>query len=217
MNFSFGIITNNVVDYRIIESIKNQNIDNYEIIVVGGEDKYKGYDVKHIPFDESSGKYTVKKNMITENAVYENIVYLHDYYILSYGWYQGFLKFGNDWDISMNVILNSDGTRFRDWCVWDDPDLCFPGGGELTSENSNHRIVLPKYNYNKTQYMYISGGYWVSKKSVMEKESIDETLDWGEAEDVEWSKRVLPKYSYRMNEHSMVSLLKDKKLSAVVL
>jgi len=32
MNFSFGIITNNVVDYRIIESIKNQNIDNYEVL-----------------------------------------------------------------------------------------------------------------------------------------------------------------------------------------
>ena len=31
---------------------------------------------------------------------------MHDYYILEDNWYSGFLKFGNDWDISMNVIEN---------------------------------------------------------------------------------------------------------------
>ena len=56
--------------------------------------------------------------------------------------------------------------------------------------------------------------YWISKKYVMESEPLNENLDWGESEDVEWSKRVLPKYVYMMNKNSKVKLLKDKRLSA---
>ena len=134
---------------------------------------------------------------------------MHDYYILDDGWYKGFLKFGNTWELCMNVIENKDGTRFRDWCAWDDPELCFDGGEQ--------RIVLPNYDYINRKYMYISGGYWISKKYVMDDEPLDEDLDWGESEDVEWSKRVLSKYVYMMNEHSKVKLLKDKRLSAEVL
>jgi hypothetical protein len=62
--------------------------------------------------------------------------------------------------------------------------------------------------------MYISGNYWVSKKRVMEEEPLDEDLDWGEAEDVEWSNRIRDKYQYVMNTHSKVKCLKDKRLSA---
>ena len=51
----------------------------------------------------------------------------------------------------------------------------------------------------------------------MDNEPLDEILDWGESEDVEWSKRVLPKHVYMMNEYSKVKLLKDKRLSAEVL
>ena len=109
----------------------------------------------------------------------------------------------------MNVIENKDGTRFRDWCAWDDPELCFKSGEQ--------GIVLPSYDYCKYEYMYISGGYWIAKKYVMEDEPLDENLDWGQGEDYEWSIKVLPKYSYKMNQHSKVKLLKDKRLSAEVL
>jgi len=215
MKFTFGIITATIVSPQVIESIVNQNISEYEIIVVGGSKpawwtEENHYDnVKHISFDESSSKYTTKKNIITKNAKYENIVFMHDYYILEDNWYKGFLKFGNEWDICMNIIENKDGTRFRDWCAWDDPEICFTEG--------NQHIVLPPYDYDKCKNMYISGGYWLSKKYVMEQEPLNEDLNWGESEDVEWSKRVLPKYSYRMNKYSKVKLLKDKRLSAEIL
>jgi len=213
MNFTFGIITSGTVGKLVIDSIKKQNMKNFEIIIVGGslpalQDESSYYDgVRHIKFNESLGKYTIKKNIITENSNFDNIVYMHDYYMLDDNWYDGFLNFGDDWDICMNVIENIDGTRFRDWCAWDDPDICFLDGGY-------HRIMLPSYSYNKTKYMYISGGYWISKKYVMKAEPLDESLGWGESEDVEWSKRVLPRYNYKMNIHSKVKLLKDKKLSA---
>ena len=209
MNFTFGIITGASVPHQILDSIINQNILEYEILIIGGKDDYEDYDVNYISFDESLGKFTKKKNLITENAKFDNIVYMHDYYILDDNWYKGLLKFGDDWDLCMNIIENKDGTRFRDWCAWNDPEFCF--------DTENQRIVLPSYDYNKHKYMYISGGYWISKKYVMEEEPLNENLDWGESEDVEWSKRVLPKYVYMMNKYSKVKLLKDKRLSADVL
>jgi hypothetical protein len=154
MKYTFGIITNNQVNNNIIESIVMQNIENFEIIIVGGNNVYNKY-IKHIPFDESLKNMwiTRKKNIITENAKYENIVYMHDYYKLDINWYLYQSKV-NDFDVCMNRILNQDGSRFRDWCVWDDPEMCFVNG--------RHGIKLPDYTYNKTNYMYISGGYWIN-------------------------------------------------------
>ena len=64
--------------------------------------------------------------------------------------------------------------------------------------------------------MYISGGYWIAKKSVMEEEPLNEDVVWGQAEDVEWSDRVREKYKYVMNTCSAVELthFKDPILPA---
>ena len=207
MKFTFGIVTSDVVDDRVLLSIINQNIPGYEIVIVGGPaDNYNPEFIKHVPFEDNEAPYTIKKNLITKNATFDNIVYLHDYLCLMPGWYNGFMDFGDDWDLCMTRVENSDGSRFRDWCTWDDPDLCYP--------KNNHRIALPAYTYNRIKYMYISGAYWVAKKNVMELEPLDETLGWGQSEDVEWSKRVLKKYRYVMNTNSVVKCLKEKRLSA---
>ena len=211
MKFTFGIITTTRVPVEVIQSINDLNIPEYEIIVIGGELKSWYDNVIHKPFEENSGPYTLKKNLITKYAKYENIVYTHDYLIFDNNWYEGFKKFGDDWDICMNVVQNQDGTRFRDWCAWNDPVLCYDVRGQ------RHNVVLVPYDYKKTEYLYISGTYWVAKKTVMEENMLNETLGWGQGEDVEWSKRVLPKYSYKMNTHSIIKSLRDKRLSAVVL
>ena len=66
---------------------------------VGGEE-VEGENVTHVPFDESSGKYTAKKNLITKFAKFENVVYLHDYMALCDGWYLG----GDiDWDENTHI------------------------------------------------------------------------------------------------------------------
>ena len=49
--------------------------------------------------------------------MYENIVYMHDYIVLDDNWYNGFLNYGNNFDIIVNKIINSDGSRFRDWIL----------------------------------------------------------------------------------------------------
>lgn len=206
MQFTFGIITSDNQESRVQSII--DDINNYssgsEIVVVGGSNVYNN--IKHVDFDETikSGWITKKKNLITENASNENIVYMHDYITISKNWSQGWDWFGNDWDVCMTRIENLDGTRFRDWCAWDDPELCYLPTGQ-------HWACIVPYNYSKTEHMYISGAYWVAKKSVMEQEPLDENLCWGESEDVEWSYRIRQNYRYKMNPYTSVKLLKQKE------
>ena len=119
MDFTFGIITYEGADDYIniiIESIEKEEIPNYEIIVVGDYQETRE-NTKVIPFDETvkAGWITRKKNIITENAKNDIIVYSHDYIKLNRGFYNGWKSFGDDWDIAMNVIENTDGSRYRDW------------------------------------------------------------------------------------------------------
>jgi len=204
VNLTFGIITEGNKDLSfLLSSIQKQLIPNYQIIIVGGEVAYEG--AVHIPFDETVKKawITKKKNIITENAIYGNVVYLHDYICLREGWYEGYLKFGDKFDVCMNPILNYDGTRFRDWTLF--PTFLPP---EL---HSRRDLLLPYSLTCLTQYQYISGAYWVAKRDVMQKCPLNEDLCWGQEEDLEWSRRVLSKYSYSINIHSIVQITKPGK------
>lgn len=212
MNFTFGIVSNGK-NYehlnKCLESIINQKIKNSEIIVVGNLNKNEIVDnmkIKFIDFDENikPGWITRKKNIITENSKYENIVYLHDYLTFHKNWYKGFTKFGNNFEISMNKILNPNNTRYRDWTLWPHND-CFMD--EIIDDNA---CLIPYRIKNLTEYMYISGAYWVAKKEIMKEFPLNENLTWGEGEDVEWSKQVRQKYEFKFNKYSIVKLQKYK-------
>lgn len=203
MDFTFGIITTegNIENInRIIQSIEDENIPNYEIIIVGGGN-IERKNVVHIDFDEKMKHMwiTKKKNLITQNAKYENIVYMHDYIELLPGWYDGHLKYGNDFHILMDKILNLDDTRFRDWTVW-----------EVPLPNQSNRKHLP-YDVTINKFMYFSGAYWVAKKNVMFEFPLDERFTWGTGEDVYWSKMIRNKYEFKMNINSSVKFLKYKE------
>lgn len=203
MEFSFGITTNNgqYLD-NIIKSIIDLNIDKYEIIVVGNLcDPIEN--INFIEFDDTSKNFSIstKKNIITENSKFENIVYLHDYVSFDKDWYNGFLKFGNDFDVCMTRILNSDGSRYRDWCLWkDDAD-------KFVSPNN---YLIPYDIDNLSGMMYISGAYWIAKKEFMINNRLNEKLKWEQGEDVEWSLRVRNKTNFKINTESCVHLLKQK-------
>lgn len=203
IDFSFGIITGGFNDHFlsiVVDSIRNLNLPNYEIIIVGNTNVK--CDV-NIPFDESSKQMwiTKKKNIITNNAKYDNIVYLHDYVIFDRDWYNGYKLFGDNFDICMNVILNNDGSRFRDWCIWEPSRIGNSGPG-----------LMPYDITDLSKFMYISGSYWVAKKQVMLDFPLDESLIWGQGEDVLWSKQVTSKYEFSINTNSVVRLLKQKDI-----
>lgn len=211
MKFSFGIITDGNNDTnlsKVIDSIRKLNIQNYEVIVVGNSN-LKEDDVTIIPFDESIKKawITKKKNLITQHAKYDNIVYSHDYIVYESDWYKGYLEYGNDFKVCMNKILNYDGSRFRDWVLW-------PHNGTITDSiiEKNRECIIPYEITHLSRHMYISGSYWVAKKYIMEEFPLNETLGWGDGEDVSWSMNVRQKYSFSMNTQSTVRCLKQKDL-----
>jgi len=208
MNFTFGVCAsegNKDLHKLLAKSIHNLKIPNYEILFIGAIDKVDDQS-KVIHFDENikKGWITRKKNLLCQNATYENIVLLHDYIEFETNWYEGFLKFGNDFDLAMNIILNSDNTRFRDWCL--NPYDVIPPKGPIVSRE----FFLPYYITHLTKKMYFSGTYWVAKTQFMLNNPLDENLTWGESEDLVWSNQVREKTQFKMNTHSVVKCMKQK-------
>lgn len=205
MNFTFGIVTDgnsgDRID-RIIDSIEITMTDYYEVIIVGGNSNNRK-NTRVIEFIDDSGpaKISEKKNIITSEAKYENIVYLHDYIEFTKEWYTEFELFGDDFDVCMNSILNPDMSRYRDWCLWMDD-------AKEYVENNNYLIPYDLKNLSKM--MYISGAYWVAKKKFMTENMLNEKLRWGQGEDVEWSIRVRKITEFKINERSIVKLMKHK-------
>ena len=197
--FTFGIITVYEDKDRlqeIILSIRNLNIPEYEILFVGGGDSNSidGQDIRKINFDENEKPkwITRKKNILVQEARYDNVVVMHDYHIFDPNWYEAFKSFGTDWDIcSCPQYLITGSRNPMDWSLWDKP-----GHGRAWSLNYN--------DWSQTQYMYISGGFFMVKKHVMLEEPLDESLVWNEEEDVEWSMRVRNRYVMKCNGNAIV-------------
>jgi hypothetical protein len=208
MEFTFGIITggnNDSMINEIIDSIENENIPNYEIIIVG-ESKIFRKNTKIISFNESIRRawITKKKNIITHEAKYDNVVYLHDYIRLNQGWYKGQIISGDDFKVRMDKIINYDGTRFRDWCIW-------PHNNNEMDAIIGRECLIPYDIKHLSKYQYISGSYWIAKKDVMLEYPLDENLVWGQGEDVLWSKQIREKYTFNMNTNSSVKIMKPNK------
>jgi len=208
MDFTFGIITggnNETMVNEIIDSIEKLSIPNYEIVIVGSCNIDRN-NTKLIPFNENikSKWITKKKNLITQNVKYENIVYMHDYIKFSEDWYEGHLNSGEDFKVRMDRITTREGRRFRDWCIW-------PKNGNFMDTLIGRKCLLPYDMTHLSKYMYISGSYWVAKKSVMLEFPLNENLVWGQGEDVLWSKQIREKYKFSMNPHSEVKIMKPNK------
>jgi hypothetical protein len=211
MDFTFGIVTTGYNDEfleNIIESIVNNNIENYEIIIVGNTKIQSSEKVKIICFDESirNGWITRKKNIIVNNAKYDNIVLMHDYIKLNDDWYSGFLKFGSDYDWCVTKIFNKNGQRFRDYTLHTD--------SQVIDHYFRDYALLPydfKNNIKTNNYMYISGSYYVIKKHIAQKHLLNENLCWNQGDDYEYTRRLhFNGIIIKCNPFSSVSFLKEK-------
>ena len=193
--WSFGIITkgtkNDWVEQQI-QSIRGQNIPNYEIIICGTYYDRKEPDITYIPFTEKDDKgwITAKKNIICEHAKYENLCIMHDRVVPLSGWFEGMKKYGNNFEILSCVIKTKEGMRAGDWISYGDmyPHFSYVG--------------LLEYNdWDKTGC--IDGGFIVIKKSVWSKTKWNEKLFLNQSEDAEFSHRLYNAgYVARFNPYS---------------
>lgn len=198
-DWSFGIVYGSNTTYlpEVIQSIREQNIPDYEIILVGDSSlisEIQGDDILKINFDETirSGWITKKKNIICQFSKKNNISLHHDYVKLNPNWFSGFENFGYDWDVCMTPIRDVTGLRFRDWVYWP-PEF------------------VDYYSEPDTSKMYVSGSYYCVKKKYALINPLDEKLCWGQGEDVEWSKRLRETWNYKCNPKSSVKLCKPKQ------
>jgi len=239
MNVSFGICLSS--DYNVnwvqslVNSIKSQEFGDaeYEIIFIGqnkGDIDVTGVmNVMFVDFDESVKRawITRKKNLLAKYSRYDIVCILHDYYFLGNNWYSG-LKYYNsktpNWNVLSNRVHRFEGDRHADWVVnqkymdqvlQKHPEL----GKELMDiapkENNGPRWVcaLPYSESELSHIQYISGGYILTRKKIIEEIPFDEKYGWGEAaEDIIWSEEVIDNgYRFNFNPFSDVFLQKPAK------
>lgn len=190
---TFALITSGADQARLAEvvaSIERLAIPEHEVLVIGGAQcSLQGPHLRHLPFVEPEGKQgwiTRKKNLATEQARHEVVVYFHDYHVFDADWYTQLCAFGTDWDICQHRVLCQDGTRFFGWSMYDHPTV-------------PRYFHVPYARTDLLPWMYISGGYWLAKRATMRAFPQDESLYWGQCEDVEWSMRVRSACRIQMN------------------
>ncbi len=232
-NFTENFLDNLV--WSIVDQRWDNRVDNFEIILVGGSPKiwrYKQEDslVRIIDFDETikPAWITKKKNVIGHAAKYNNICLLHDYYELESGWLRGFKSIPDNWNILLNKVHTYEGYRHSDWLVH--PDRMqewidnVPGVNErlmkLAPHENGPKFIsgLPYSTRDLTHVQYISGGYVILKKEILEKVPMNEDLTWGQGEDIEWSNRLAKSgYLYNFNDDMHVICQKPGKWKLTIM
>lgn len=216
--WTVGYITAGPDDVLLQCSIASarRELPDAQIIVVGGDGNLD-CDL-HVPFDESekSGWITKKKNLIAKHADHENLVMLHDYIAFEPGWLKGADDFGYDWMTCMHRIINTDDSRYRDWCViyndaWMEPriDHQLPPNGM----GDGRRMHYDTKGHERWQYY--SGAYFCVKRDVLLENLFDETRLQAQGEDVQWSRLLYKRYGpevFNMNVGSSVRLQKYKPM-----
>ena len=192
--FTFGIITNgnnNEGLIKLLNSIIQLDIPNFEIIICGGnigEEFNQNIkllkDVISIK-DDIRAPITKKKNEIVKHAAFENVFLLHDRYYFDKKWYTNMINYGNYFDILLFPNLSDQNRRMNDYTNFK---------GNPSEINYNFISTL---NYNsKSNDFYCQGGALLIKKYWYNLNKLDDNLYWQELEDVQFSKILALKGAY---------------------
>lgn len=212
-SISFCIVTSGRDDRQLqtcIDSIVALNIPKYEIVFVGGDTTtiQETDIVRWIPFNESirahiivAGKpgipINMKKNLAVRNAKNDICVVIHDYLTFDPDWWVEFEKFGTDWDLCVHQNILKNGARGDGWRIDRHPLL--PRG-----------CMVPYDMIDFAQYMAIAGNYYCIKREKFLAEPLNEDLLWGQADEMEWSRRIVPKSHIQCNPRCIYRYMKDK-------
>lgn len=240
MNFTFGICVSVgtpllALKHQFISIYGAKTVGElkyFEIVVAGqlsdecqdflAHEGREGIPIKYIPYEGPSDKpahITKKKNLIADIAFFDNLCVMHDYFRLP----ETFFRFmPAKWDIYSHPITTAEGYRHSDWVINPNKMQRYIDGTPGTAERLMEVAPwenAPKYvcgvPYTEKRLVpiqYVSGGFITCKTQVLRDEPFNEDLYWGDAEDVEWSERVVPKYGLTTSrEEPMVEPVKIMK------
>ncbi len=189
-SWTFGIVSDGKKNERVLRIVKQIigfNIKNYQIVICGPSPYDNSELDRNVLILDDQELYldtrvpiTKKKNKIIQAAKYENIVIMHDRISFSEDWYEKILKYGNQFEILCPQILaESDSSlRLQDWLEFD---------GQFADKDAKGKLL--KYG-SWTSSVYVDGGLLIAKTRLLRKVMYNENLHWGEAEDVDLSKRL---------------------------
>jgi len=153
-------------------------------------------------------KLTTKKNKLVEAAKAKLngkwTMILHDYYVLPKDFMYNFTKWAcvtnnQQYMIAQPRIVNDEGLRHSDWAVdplilrrflMDKPILGQIHKGISPNESPEYVCGLPYHHNTLRHIQYISGGFMLAKTHIFQSFPFNENLDWGQSEDLEWSRRI---------------------------
>jgi len=205
MNITYGICTDGLNQERV-NKIRDSIFKMYK--------NFPDYHYEIIEEIRNDGYITIQKNNITKRAKFDVVVYLHDYVSFDINWFGNILKFGGNFNILMTRIEDDTGLRFRDWTFWyqDLFELPIPSEKKTEIFAACQQYLIPYEWKEFSKFQYISGAFWVAKKSVMLEFPLNESLAWAQGEDVEWSKRVRSKYKFDICPEAIVRFIKPGKI-----
>ena len=187
--WSFGIVSDGKKNERILDTIRqieDMKIQEFEVLICGPSPS------DHLPENvkvlDDSDLYrdiripiSSKKNRIIQNAKFNNLVIIHDRIHFSKSWYRDLCMYGNYYDALCTRILDEDTKTRRviDWAAFE---------GEINAYQNSNGIL---YNYKQwSPFIYADGGYLIIKKHLISPILLNPYLNWGEAEDYDFSRRL---------------------------
>jgi len=212
-SITFGICTgytNSEHLIKCIESIRKQDLDNYEILLIGPEVpdqlylEINGPDIEFLKFNESTKPLwiTKKKNLIAQEASFERLCLLHDYLWLTPDWGKNLRQFEyqHSWSVLAFPQQRLDGERF--WYDWSG----FEGPREL-----DDRQFYDYTDWSHNNDVYISGNIFCVNRSLLLNFPFDENLGHMQEEDLEWTKRIKPYVHFKCAHNSLVHHQKEHR------
>jgi hypothetical protein len=115
-----------------------------------------------------------KKNIFVDAAVHENLLITHDRYVFSPEIVETLRDFGGDFDVCSIQTTDSNGLEFPHWTAY------------ANGWKSGLRIAENDFDSN----IFLNGGLFLVKKSVLKTIPLNPLIGWGYGEDVEWSRRL---------------------------
>lgn len=171
-----GTKVENVV--RFCQSVRDQDPGRqHEILIHGPADAmYEPFGVRYVDTsaaDERGLTLGMKKNTIAATVSHPNLVVTHDRYVLDPAFFEGFDRFGYDFDLCTVRQAYEDGVPYPAYCALNGVGLVW----SPTVHCENYNVLH--------QNQYINGGLMIFKTHVLRDLRFNDLLYWNQAEDVE--------------------------------
>ena len=170
---------------RFLESIRKNDTHNQHEIIISGpyNPAYEKYNVQYLdlsPFrDGQYAEISKKKNAIAKRAKNANLLIAHDRFVLNEDFFEGFEKFGYDFDFLTVKQFYESGVEYPAYCCLEKDGLVWSTPYRIDNLNQ----LYP------TQYL--NGGLLIFKTHTLQRIGFNNLLMWNQMEDVEISRRFI--------------------------